>query len=95
MPFDRVPQWQIRVHPVAITPSDAFGGDVVFGLEVGDNALRRALGDSYQLSDVAKADAWVHRQAQEDVGVIRQESPGGHPSFDYMFLVTRFASTDL
>lgn len=67
----------------------------MFGLEVGDNALRRALGDSYLLSDVAKADAWVHRQAQEDVGVIRQEGPGGHPNFDYMFLVTRFASTDL
>jgi hypothetical protein len=44
--------------------------------EVGDDPLGGTLGDAHALRDVAEADAFITGDAEQNLSVVRDESPG-------------------
>lgn len=76
--LERMAQGKIRVELVAVAASLA-GALQISGVdEVGDDALRGALGDPHALSDVAVTNALVARHAQQHVSVIGEKGPVRH-----------------
>lgn len=73
--LDGVPQRELRVHPVAIAPTQALPLDVTTGLEVGHDALHGALRDADVAGDVLQQDLRVLRDQQQHVRVVAQECP--------------------
>jgi hypothetical protein len=60
---------------VVVAPSDASTRDVTGVHEVGDDSLRSPLGDSHRPGDVPQAGIRIPLNAQEHLGVARQEVP--------------------
>ena len=78
MPFDRVSKRQLRVELVFISPSDSYARKVAISDQVGNDALRGALGYANPFGHVAEPDLGVTRNAQQHMRVIGQEGPSGH-----------------
>jgi hypothetical protein len=68
-------QRPLHVHLVLVAAPDALPGHVAAAHEVGDDLLRRALGDVEHQREVADADARIVRDAQERPSVIGEEAP--------------------
>ena len=64
------------VDQVVVASSDSASVDDVRFDEVCDDSLGRALGDSYDLSDVSEPDVGVLGDTQEYLRVVREERPG-------------------
>ena len=84
-------QRQVAVHLVVVAASLALAADVAGLDELGDDPLRRALGDPDLGRDVAQADPRVARDAQQHVRVVREEGPGAHAATRRAQSVSRFA----
>lgn len=76
MSLDRVPKRKIGSHLVAIPTTMANPLDVPSFLQLGDDPLNGALGDAYEVSDVAHPHLRLPRNAQEDVRVVGEKRPG-------------------
>ena len=76
MSLDRVPKRQIGSDLVAIPTTMANPLDVSSFLQLGDDPLNGALGDAYEVSDVAHPHLRLPRNAQEDVRVVGEKGPG-------------------
>jgi hypothetical protein len=70
-----MPQRQVRVDLIAIPPAGTDALQVLACLEVGDNALDRALVDPNLCSDLAKRRLRVARNGQEDISMIAEKCP--------------------
>lgn len=75
MLLDRVSKRKVLAHAIDVAPPFPFVGDVTVLLEVRDDALYRALGDPYAICEVADPSQRIGGDAQEHVGVVRQERP--------------------
>jgi hypothetical protein len=64
------------VDGVAVAAPDALGLHVAGFDELGEDALGRAFGDADTLGHVAQPDLGVLGDAQENLGVVREEGPG-------------------
>ena len=60
---------------VAVSTADPFALDVAGFDQVGDDALGGSLGDSNALGDVTESRVRVAVDAEEDLGVVREEPP--------------------
>lgn len=60
---------------VAVPPADAGCAHVPGFNQLGEDPLRCAFGDPDPGRDVAKTDVRVLREAEKDLGVVRQERP--------------------
>jgi hypothetical protein len=78
MPLDGVPQRQLGVELVFIASSDALTAQITVSHQVGDYALRGALGDADPFRYIAEPDLGILRNAQQNVGVIGEKGPSGH-----------------
>jgi hypothetical protein len=65
------------VDPIAIATPDPSTGDVAGVIQIGHDPLRGPLGDPDALGDISQPDTLVARDAQEHLGVICHERPGG------------------
>jgi len=70
-----VPHLHVTVQAVVVAPADSFGIDVPGGYQVSDDSLRRSFGDSDHLRDIADSDLWIASDAQEGLGMVREERP--------------------
>ena len=70
-----VAQWLLGMDLVTVATAFPQPGDVPVGNEVGDDGLRGALGDPDTGRDVTTAHVRFLRNADEHVGVVRQECP--------------------
>jgi hypothetical protein len=66
----------VGVDAVVVASPDAFAFDVAGFDQVGDDALCGALGDADHLGDVAEPDVGVALDAEQHLGVVREEPPG-------------------
>ena len=76
MSLDRVPKRKIGSHLVAIPTTMTNPLEVSSFLQLGDDPLDGALGDAYEVSDVAHPRLRLPRNAQEDVRVVSEKRPG-------------------
>jgi len=68
----------VRLNLIAVAAA-VFLLDHVPGLgQVGDDAVRAALGDPQVGGDVPQPRAWILGDAQQDAGVVGQEAPALH-----------------
>jgi hypothetical protein len=65
----------VRFDAVVVSAADSFAFDVAGFDEVGDDALGGSLGDSNAVGDVTGSRVWVAVEAEEDLGVVREEPP--------------------
>lgn len=68
---------EVGLDRVVIATPDAPAGKVADVGELGDDPVGGALGDSDRIADLAQADAWVARDAQQHLGMVGEEGPGG------------------
>ena len=66
----------LGVDAVVVAAADSFAFHVAGFDQVGDDALRGALGDPDGLGDVAEADVGFALDAEQHLGVVREEPPG-------------------
>lgn len=66
----------VAIDRVAIPPADADGRDVAVVHEFREDPLRGPLGDTDTLGDVPEPDFGVLGEAEEHLGVVREEGPG-------------------
>lgn len=74
---ERVREGQMGMDGVAVAAPAARARDVSRGGELGDDAVRSTFGDPNPLADLAQADAWVFRDAEERLRVVREKRPWG------------------
>lgn len=79
MLLERVAERAPSLHAVVVAPTLAPPLEKPVDLEVRENALNGALGDPDELGDVADACPRVGGDADQHVGVVRQEGPPGRP----------------
>ena len=72
----RMAHGAVPVNRVVVASTDARALDVASLDEIGEDALRRSLCDADDLCDVAQADVGVLGQAEQHLGVVRDERPG-------------------
>ena len=65
----------VGVDAVVVSTSDAFAFDVAGFHQFGDDALGGPFGDSNRLGDVTEPCVGVAVEAEEDLGVVREEPP--------------------
>lgn len=65
----------VGVDAVVVAAADAVALDVAGVDQVGDDALCGALGDADHLGDVTEADVGVALDAEQHLGVVREEPP--------------------
>jgi hypothetical protein len=65
----------LTVDRVLVTSTDTGALDISSVDEIGHDSLRRPLGDPDVLGDVAKTNTRVSREAEEYLGVVREERP--------------------
>lgn len=75
MTLDRVAESLLGHDVVHVATPLAVARDDAGRLEISHDPLNRTLGDPHHLGDIAKPDLWVPMQADEYMGVIRQERP--------------------
>jgi len=63
------------MNSILVAPTNAFGRDVTFGVEVSHDALGGTFGDADADGHIAEAHFRIGRQAEEDVSVIGEEGP--------------------
>ena len=63
---------------VAVAPADTLAVQVLVGLELLQDALDGPFGDPDARRDVANPGLGIFPDAEEDVSVVGQESPGSH-----------------
>ena len=78
MILDRVAERPIGADPIAVSTANALADDVLLRLQLLQDALNGALGDPDAGRDVADPGFGVFPDAEKDVGVVGQESPGRH-----------------
>jgi len=72
---DRIPQGQVPLHLVSIPPT-VLALHYVAGVgQIGDDPVRRSLGDVQFRRDVAQSDVGVMGDAQQHSTMVRQEPP--------------------
>ncbi len=89
--FERMAQRKGGVELVAVAAALAVSLQVAIVDELGHDALRCAFGDADGAGHVSQAHLRVASQAQQDVGVVREERPIRHPPEDTR-CATRFRS---
>jgi hypothetical protein len=96
VPEDGLTQVSWAVHGVPASPALRGSRDVSVGEEVGDDFLGCAFGDSHCFGDVASSDRGLARDAEQDVRVIRENSPRAVVSVGvcHGICVTRIARVD-
>jgi hypothetical protein len=72
---ESVGQRQIAMDRVMVSTAVARAGDVAGRGELVDDPMRRSLGDSDAVGDLAQAYAGVFRDAQQHLGVVREKRP--------------------
>jgi hypothetical protein len=89
---DRVPKWQVGLDPVLVAATVAVFDHVAGVHEVGDDGVGPAFGDSHGCGDVTETRSGVGGDAQQSLGVVREEAPTSHedtittiPEMDCMF----------
>jgi hypothetical protein len=70
-----MPQAQVRPDHVVVPSSGPLALYVALLHQVGQDLVGGALGDPYGVGDIPQADAGIVGNAQQDVGVVRQEVP--------------------
>lgn len=75
--LDRVPQWHLAAHLVTVSPPIADLVQVPALIELCHDALNRTLRDPNLARHVPKPHTRCLGNAQEHVGVVRQERPAG------------------
>jgi len=78
MILDRMAERPIGADPVAVATANPLADDVLLRLQLLEDALNGALGDPDAGRDVANPGFGVFPDAEKDVGVVGQESPGSH-----------------
>jgi hypothetical protein len=78
MILDRMTEGSIGADAIPVSTADALPDDVLLRLELLQDALDGALGDPDAGRDVTNAGLGVFPDAEKDVGVVCQESPGSH-----------------
>ncbi len=73
--FERMAKRELGVDLVVVPAADARAGDVAGSDEVGDDVLGRAKRDADLVRDVLDPDAGISGDADERVGVVREERP--------------------
>jgi hypothetical protein len=71
----RMAHRDVGVHGIAVAPSDPRPRHVARLHEVGDDALRSALGDPHRRGDVAQANVRIAAEAEEDLAMAGEEVP--------------------
>lgn len=75
MALDRVSKGEVFPHLITIPPPVTDSNQISALLEVGDDALHRALGDTHHLSDVAHPHLRLPYDAQYDVRMVGEKRP--------------------
>src|SRR5262249_55347660 len=78
MVLHRVAEGPVAADAVAVAPADTLADEVLLRLELLQDALNSPLGDADAVRDVANPGLGVFPDAEKDVGVVGQESPGRH-----------------
>lgn len=78
MILQRMPQWKVGPHLVAIASTDLLMRQVPGGLEFGHYPLSCALGYPDPGGYLAKQDVGIFRDAEQHVSVIREKGPRSH-----------------
>jgi hypothetical protein len=86
---DGLGQRAVSLDLVAITAAVFMFDDVSGRSQVRDDAVRAALGDAQNGRDVPQSRVWILRDAQQDAGVIRQETPSLHNSNSIIKILER------
>lgn len=73
--LERVPQRELGIQDVVVSPAMALAGEVTGLHELRDDSLRGPLGDAHGRRDVADPRVRISRDLDEDVRVIREERP--------------------
>ncbi len=96
MSFNGVPQLKLPVDAVPVRAPRSLMTQIPSLLELGDDALHRAFGDANFCCDLAHAGVGSPRDAEQYVGVVRQERPawlGGHLADPSLCLAESHACT--
>ena len=75
MAVPRVPQRKLVMNLVPVAATATRPREVPGKLEILDDLGDGSLGDADALGDVSESRGGVHRDALEDMGVVRDESP--------------------
>ncbi len=75
--YKRVAKGQLGLDLVVVPPSVALTQDVALLDQLGEDFVGASLRDSDRGGDVAQADAGILTDAEQDVGVVREEVPAG------------------
>lgn len=73
---------------VAVSPAPALAQHVPLFDQLGHDPVGGALGDPNRRGDIAQADARVMSDADEDMGVIREEVPASHGGGRSLLLIS-------
>jgi hypothetical protein len=73
--FDRVSQWVIEVYLVLVSPALARLCDVPTLTQLRHDTLDRPLSNTHAFGDIPRAGRRVFSQANQHVGVVREEGP--------------------
>jgi len=73
-----VPERPIPAHAIAVAPAHALPLQILLRFELLEDSLHGPFGDSDPGGDVADPRLGVLPDAEEDVGVVRQEVPVSH-----------------
>src|SRR5438270_13994209 len=74
---DRVWEWELGVNRVLVASTVSLPGDVASGTQLSNDAMSGPLGDPHTFAYVAQVDAGIVRNANQDAGMVCQESPVG------------------
>jgi hypothetical protein len=74
---NRVGEREVLVDRVVIAPPVSLTGDVTGGSQLRGDAVSGPFGNAETLADVAQADGRIVRDANENPGMVGQESPIG------------------
>jgi hypothetical protein len=66
----------VRIDRVMVAAPDPSASYVAGGAQLRDDPVRGPLGDPDAIADVAQADAGIAGDAEQDEGVVGEESPG-------------------
>lgn len=77
MALDRVAEWKIPVHLVAVPAALSNPIDVSRRLELRNDALDGPLGDPYPLGNVTHPSLRILNQAKQDMGMVGEKRPRG------------------
>lgn len=77
--FHGMPQRQFWVELIPVASSVALAREVAVGDKLGDDALGGTFGNAHFCCDIAKPHSGIFGDAQQNVRVISEKGPVGHP----------------